>query len=96
MLYSISIMQTCQCPFKVIIINWLCDFLINIALSNHVRSKTSFHGVDLSSLHEKAGEEYLSQPVKGNFDEHILLAKPAEIKFDFLTAKESDLEQWVP
>ena len=49
--------------------------------------------MDLSSLHEKAGEEYLSQPVKGNFDEHILLAKPTEIKFDFLTAKESDLEQ---
>ena len=62
-------------------------------MSNHVRSKTSFHGVDLSSLHEKAGEEYLSQPVNGSFDEHILLAKPTEIKFDFLTAKESDLEQ---
>ena len=66
-----------------------------IAVSNRVRSKTSFHGVDLGSLQEKAAEEYLSQPVKGEVDEHTLLAKPIQHNFDFLTTEESDLEQWV-
>ena len=64
-----------------------------IALSIHVRFKTSFHGVDLSSLQEKAAEEYLSQPVKGEVEEHTLLAKPIQRNFDFLTTEEYGLEQ---
>lgn len=70
-------------------------YVAYIALSNHVRSKTSFHGVDLSSLQETAAEECLSQPVKGVFEEHVLLAKSIGHNFDFLTTEESGLKQCV-
>ena len=51
--------------------------------------------MDLSILQDKAAEEYLSQPVKGEAEEHTLLAKPIQQNFNFLTTEESDLEQWV-
>ncbi|CAF1093878.1 unnamed protein product [Rotaria sp. Silwood1] len=51
----------------------------------------SFYGVDLTTLRDKALEEYLNQPVVDNFDVRICLAKPTKYSVNFLNAAEEDL-----
>ncbi|CAF2458198.1 unnamed protein product [Rotaria sp. Silwood2] len=51
----------------------------------------SFYGVDLTTLRDKALEEYFKQPVVDNFDVRICLAKPIKYSINFLTAAEEDL-----
>lgn len=53
----------------------------------------SFHGVDLTPLHEDAMQEYFRQPVVDTFDIRICMSKSIKHSVDFLNDKESDLHK---
>ncbi|XP_043188270.1 histone-arginine methyltransferase CARMER-like [Amphibalanus amphitrite] len=55
--------------------------------------QNSFHGVNLTSLRERAAEEYFRQPVVDTFDVRICLAKAVRHVLDFSTAEERDLHR---
>lgn len=55
------------------------------------RYQKSFHGVNLTSLHEEAMQEYFRQPVVDTFDIRICMSKSVKHSIDFATAKETDL-----
>lgn len=55
------------------------------------RYQKSFHGVNLTPLHEEAMQEYFRQPIVDTFDIRICMSKSVKYSVDFLTAKESDL-----
>ncbi|XP_065513112.1 histone-arginine methyltransferase CARM1-like [Caloenas nicobarica] len=53
----------------------------------------SFYGVNLSSLHNAAVDEYFQQPVVDTFDVRILMAETAKYTINFLEAVEEDLHR---
>lgn len=53
----------------------------------------SFHGVDLTPLHEEAMQEYFRQPIVDTFDIRICMSKSIKHSVDFLNDKESDLHK---
>ncbi|XP_071658312.1 histone-arginine methyltransferase CARM1-like isoform X5 [Patagioenas fasciata] len=53
----------------------------------------SFYGVNLSSLHNAAVDEYFQQPVVDTFDVRILMAKTVKYTINFLEAVEEDLHR---
>lgn len=55
------------------------------------RYQKSFHGVNLTSLHEEAMQEYFRQPVVDTFDIRICISKSIKHSVNFSMAKESDL-----
>ena len=56
-----------------------------------VRTQTSFHGFNVSSLRQEALEEYFKQPVLDTFDVRIVMAKPVGHMTDFLKTDENEL-----
>jgi histone-arginine methyltransferase CARM1 len=79
---------------------YVCPFMddalyMEQAAKSHFWHQQSFHGVDVRCLSEKAFAEYFSQPIVDTFDLRILMAQPFRHAVDFLTAKESDLENIV-
>ncbi|XP_018610507.2 histone-arginine methyltransferase CARM1 isoform X1 [Scleropages formosus] len=55
--------------------------------------QTSFFGIDLSSLHSAAVDEFFKQPIVDTFDKQILMAKSIKFSINFLEAKEEDLHR---
>lgn len=53
--------------------------------------QSSFHGVDLTSLHKEGMKEYFRQPIVDTFDIRICMAKSVRYVCDFLTDDEKDL-----
>lgn len=53
--------------------------------------QSSFHGVDLTSLHKEGMKEYFRQPIVDTFDVRICMAKSVRYVCDFLTDDEKDL-----
>ncbi|NXL33451.1 CARM1 methyltransferase, partial [Glaucidium brasilianum] len=52
-----------------------------------------FYGVNLSSLHSAAVDEYFSQPVVDTFDARILVAQSVKYTVNFIEATEEDLHR---
>lgn len=57
------------------------------------RYQKSFHGVDLTPLHEEAMQEYFRQPIVDTFDIRICMSKSIKHSVDFLNDKEADLHE---
>ncbi|XP_037076923.1 LOW QUALITY PROTEIN: histone-arginine methyltransferase CARMER-like [Pollicipes pollicipes] len=55
--------------------------------------QASFHGVDVTSLQQRAADEYFRQPIVDTFDERICLAEPVRHPLDFHEAEERQLHQ---
>ncbi|XP_064903309.1 histone-arginine methyltransferase CARM1 isoform X2 [Columba livia] len=53
----------------------------------------SFYGVNLSSLHSAAVDEYFQQPIVDTFDVRILMAETVKYTINFLEAVEEDLHR---
>ncbi|XP_037952621.1 histone-arginine methyltransferase CARMER [Teleopsis dalmanni] len=53
--------------------------------------QSSFHGVDLTTLHKEGMKEYFRQPIVDTFDIRICLAKSVKHVCDFLRDNENDL-----
>ncbi|KAK2512221.1 hypothetical protein Q9233_016493, partial [Columba guinea] len=53
----------------------------------------SFYGVNLSSLHNAAVDEYFQQPIVDTFDVRILMAETVKYTINFLEAVEEDLHR---
>lgn len=64
---------------------------IIILIIKSYRYQKSFHGVNLTSLHEEAMQEYFRQPVVDTFDIRICMSKSIKHSVNFATAKETDL-----
>lgn len=62
-------------------------------LKSCYRYQKSFHGVDLTPLHEEAMQEYFRQPIVDTFDIRICMSKSIKHSVDFLNDKESDLHE---
>ncbi|KAM3585430.1 uncharacterized protein V6R79_017655 [Siganus canaliculatus] len=52
-----------------------------------------FYGVNLSSLHSPAVDEYFKQPIVDTFDVHILMARSIKHCINFVEVKEEDLHR---
>lgn len=55
------------------------------------RYQKSFHGVNLTTLHEEAMQEYFRQPIVDTFDIRICMSKSVKHSVDFAAASETDL-----
>lgn len=55
------------------------------------RYQKSFHGVNLTTLHEEAMQEYFRQPIVDTFDIRICMSKSVKHSVDFSIASETDL-----
>ncbi|KAK2513806.1 hypothetical protein Q9966_016013 [Columba livia] len=58
-----------------------------------LKYQESFYGVNLSSLHSAAVDEYFQQPIVDTFDVRILMAETVKYTINFLEAVEEDLHR---
>ncbi|KAF1741381.1 hypothetical protein MXB_3682, partial [Myxobolus squamalis] len=70
----------------------IADFWI-VPFSDEIVYSESFYGINLTSVADKALDEYFSQPIVDTFDSKIFISVPKVNRFNFLTVTELDFKE---